>query len=52
MKKITLHKIVSIVICLSGLYLMITSLDYGLLGILYLAIGIWSVFTYFGKSNE
>ncbi len=44
MKKTTLLKIVSIVICFFGLYLMITSLDSGLFGILYLAIGIWSFF--------
>lgn len=49
MKKTTLLKIVSIVICLFGLYLMITSLDSGLFGILYLAIGIWS---FFGKIDE
>ncbi|WP_157966777.1 hypothetical protein [Brevibacillus sp. Leaf182] len=52
MKKATLQKTGSIVICLIGLYLLITSLDYGLLGFLYLAIGIWNVFTYFGKSDE
>jgi hypothetical protein len=52
MKKTNLQKTGSIVICLIGLYLLITSVDYGLFGFLYLAIGIWSVFTYFGKSEE
>lgn len=52
MKKTTLRKIVSIGICLNGLYLMTTSLKYGLLGIIFLAIGLWSVYTEFSKIDE
>lgn len=52
MKKTTLQKTGSIIICLIGLYLLLTSVANGLFGFLYLVIGIWCVFTYFGKSDE
>jgi len=52
LRKTTLQKIGSIVICSIGLYLSFTGWEYGLFGIFYLAIGIWCIFTYFGKRDE
>lgn len=52
MKKLTLQQIGSILFCVVGFFILLTSVDLGLVGFLYLAFGIYYVFKYFGIATR